>query len=368
MSKLKESITRELTYRPGAVGARARGFERCTSSHPCPVCGRKKLCSIGEHAVFCTRVSEGATCSGENDCGQFFVHPFDDTHPVERVSVAMPTPTVERAPVEVLDRANRAVLAQLSLHAIDRDALALRGFDDSTIDANAYRSTRSARPALVAQAVVAAVGEDSARRVPGIVWRHRREQGSERGWWHWRAPDGVLVPMRDLEDRVVALKVRRRDVLDGGARYLCVSSAKRQSSEADRSAFVDFEGPRAPSIVHVPRAACVLRETATRLVITEGELKADLSTALGNDPVVSIPGVGSWAAGVNLALEWGAREVAVALDMDARSNRFVADAVRRIVDELRRDGFTVSVWEWDSRFKGLDDYLAAQAAGATHAT
>ena len=114
--------------------------------------------------------------------------------------------------------------------------------------------------------------------------------------------------------------------------------------------------------MHVPRAALELRHRP--LVITEGELKADVSTALCGRPVVSLPGVGAWRMALDVVDAWGAPEVAVAFDADARSNHNVARALVCLVDALRASGARVSTWRWDGPAKGLDDYLCAKRRGA----
>lgn len=346
MGRLKDSVTRGLAYRPGGGRSGGGGFVRCTRGNPCPVCGREKFCTIGEVAVLCTRVAEGSVRTGTNDCGEFYVHMLDGAAP-ERRPPPPRAPAVERAPVEVRDRAYRAVLAQLRLDDADRAALRARGLPDAHVDANGYRTLPVEGRARLALAVVGAVGEAQARAVPGVFWK---EEG-RRGWWSFGGSAGVLVPLRDLDGRVAALKVRRRDPIEeGGPRYLYVASTKHG-------------GPSAASVVHVPEAARALRGSAPLVAITEGELKADVATALAGVPFVSIPGVGGWAQGVDLALAWGARRVEVCLDMDRLHKRDVADAARCIVSELRREGFVVGLPRWDRRFKGIDDYLAARARG-----
>lgn len=352
MSRMKDSIARGGTFRPGARGGGA-DWNDVSPGRRCPVCGADSWCQVSRDGdtVLCKRV-EGDRTKENRDGVTFYVHHMNGA-PVRHVEVAPATPRRDRAPIEVRDRAYRAALAHLTLDASDREGLTRRGLDDGTIAAICYRTMPERGRAALARAVVEAVGESAAAAVPGIVWR-TGDDGSGRGWWSFGGSPGVIVPVRDLDGRVVALKVRRRDPIGDGPRYLYVTSARHG-------------GASAASVVHVPVAARALREAATRLVITEGELKADVSTALLGAPVVSIPGVGAWASGVDLALAWGVRDVAVALDMDAMTNRRVAAAVRCIVDELRREGLTAAVWRWDPKFKGLDDYLAARAAGATHA-
>jgi hypothetical protein len=119
-------------------------------------------------------------------------------------------------------------------------------------------------------------------------------------------------------------------------------------------------GPAALSAAHIPRAALALRDRAP-LVITEGELKADVATALSDRPVVSVPGVGRWRAGVEVAHAWGARVVAVAFDADAASNPEVARHRADLLRALTASGFDARLWQWPLEAgKGLDEFLIAR--------
>ena len=324
----------------------AREWSDVSERHRCPVCNGGSWCQVSRDAdvVLCKRVAGDREKTNRNGA-VYHVHHMNGAPRWQGHEAVHVAPRMERASVAVCDRAYRAVLEQLALDAGDRAALRARGLDDEAIGANGYRSLQIRERHRLALAVINAVGEHDAAGVPGIAWK---EEG-RRGWHVLAGAPGLVIPVRDLDGRVVALKVRRRDPCDG-PRYLYVASAKHGGASANAA-------------LHVPVAARALRSTVPLLVLTEGELKADTSTALCGSPVVSIPGVGSWRMGVDLALAWGAERVAVALDMDRFTNRVVAEAAQSIVNELRRERVRVSLWQWDRRFKGLDDYLAARRRG-----
>ena len=99
----------------------------------------------------------------------------------------------------------------------------------------------------------------------------------------------------------------------------------------------------------------------TRAQISHGDLQAPPTDPFG--PAVSIAGVGQWRAGVDLARQWGARTVAVALDADAREVEAVARAQHALVRALRREGLDVQLWQWPAeQGKGLDDFLRGRSA------
>jgi hypothetical protein len=85
----------------------------------------------------------------------------------------------------------------------------------------------------------------------------------------------MLIPIRDLSSRIVALKVRRDDPAEDGPRYVYLSS-------------VGHGGPGPGSPVHVPLGTVALDGVAR---VTEGELKADLAAALSGLPTIGPAGL-----------------------------------------------------------------------------
>lgn len=337
----------DLPYQGPATFSRGgRGWADVSPLRRCPVCGGQSWCQVARDGltVLCKRVGNGGRPKSNRDGVDYYAHHLG-ARPWTP-SPEAPDPTTARASADDCDRAYRAALAALRLDDCDREGLRARGLDDGAIAANGYRSLGITGRSRIARAVVDAVGEHVAPGVPGLAWN---TGDNDRGWWTFKGSAGLLIPVRDLAGRIVALKVRRRDVEPGQQRYLYVTSARAG-------------GPSAASVVHVPRAALELRHRP--LVITEGELKADVSTALCGRPVVSLPGVGAWRMALDVVDAWGAPEVAVAFDADARSNHNVARALVCLVDALRASGARVSTWRWDGPAKGLDDYLCAKRRGA----
>lgn len=343
------SIPSTPTGTPGS----GRAWVEVSARSRCPVCEGDTWCQIARdgETVLCKRVESGRARVNRNG-EEFHVHHLGDLAGAFPRCARGPRPAPlqpTRAPVEACDAAYRAILDALPLDAGDAAALLARGLTEGDIARNGYRSLAVEGRARLARAVVAAVGEDLARGVPGVV---QRTEG-ERGWLSLAGAPGVLIPCRDGEGRIVALKVRRRDPVEG-PRYLYLTSAKAG-------------GASAPSVLHVPGLAREILDAApggpARLVVTEGELKADVSTALLDTPVVSLPGVGSWRLALDAAARWRPREVCVALDMDSTHNAHVARAASHLVDALRDAGHRTALWRWDGRFKGLDDYLAARRRG-----
>ena len=316
------------------------------------------MCGYGDFVIVCTRESEGAIREGEGALGTYWVHLIDDVPRDRRPPVQAPRPTVERATVGVRHRAYATWLNMLALSDEDRAGLRRRGLTDAQIDDLGYRTMPVEGRAAIARSIVGMVGAEEARGIPGLVWRHRRGEDPNRGWWHVRGAPGLLIPVRDIDGRIAALKVRQPRPKNPKNKYLYVTSSVRPS---DEGTYVDIAGAPAASVAHVPIASRSTRASATRLIVTEGEIKADIITALSGAATVSVPGVDAWALGVDAATAWGPEleRVHVAFDMDLRTNARVAETAECLLYELRREGFATKLLEWDiAEGKGLDDVLA----------
>jgi len=351
---MKDTIAFARTFssrgRAGVAGS--EDLVRVGSREPCPKCDRAKKCFVTRDGaeVWCTKVSEGAALSRPNQLGDLFIHRLQGQERAHAAALAQraapPAGAAERSAPDDLDRVYRSLLGRLALEARDGAALEARGLPAALVARGLYCSMPERGRAALARAVLDDQGLERARRVPGIVYRTDPADPA-RGWWSLAGPVGIVVPVLDLEGRVVALKVRRRDPCEG-PRYVYLSSA-------------GAGGPAALAAVHVPAAARDLRASGRPLVITEGELKADVATALSGRPVVSLPGVANWRRGVELARAWGARVVVVAFDADARTNPDVARHQRDLLRALAADGFDARLWQWPPEAgKGLDDFLLAR--------
>lgn len=327
-------------YGGGSLRGGGRGEWPDVSPHRrCPVCKSGSWCQVKRDGsvVLCKHVASGR--AKENRDGvTFYVHVLRG--PERPVALPPLPPSVARPPADALSRAYQSLLDALPLAAEDQAGLRARGLSDAAIAANGYATLPLEGRARLAREVIDSVGESMARSVPGVVWK---VNDAGRGWWSVGGWPGLLIPCRDPAGRIVSVKVRRRGICPDQQRYTYLTSSARGGASAD-------------STLHVPLSARAA--LGARLVITEGELKADVATTLSGWPVVSIPGVGLWREAIDFAVVSGARTVAVALDMDARTNPIVAHAQRELVQALRVRVEHVELWKWDPRFKGLDDYLA----------
>jgi hypothetical protein len=159
--------------------------------------------------------------------------------------------------------------------------------------------------------------------------------------------ENLMIPARDHQGRIVGLRMRRNEPDASGNRYYWLTSKNGPS-------------PGAPCHLSRPMAGCETDSAALR--ITEGELKADITSNRTGVKTLSIPGVTSWRKALPIIDELKPARVILSLDMDAATNPAVGAAVVRLWDELaQRTGLTATVETWDAAHKGIDDALAAEA-------
>src|SRR5262249_14859149 len=116
-------------------------------------------------------------------------------------SDAAPAARPEKADAELCHRAYQTLLEQLTLTGDHRDDLRRRGLSDIEIDRRGYRSFRNVDRGRAAKAVHHELG-DAVLAVPGFV---RGEFGVT---LHGEST-GLLVPVRDAQGLIQAIKLRR---------------------------------------------------------------------------------------------------------------------------------------------------------------
>lgn len=144
---------------------------------------------------------------------------------------------------------------------------------------------------------------------------------------------GLLIPVRGLDGKILALKVRQ-----------------------DRSPkYVWFSGGGSPSCgspCHYSRGS----NPSSTVRIVEGPLKADVVTALSPEiQTLGVGGVSNWKGALPLLKALGASKVFLAFDMDWRVNPGVAGSLKACGEALVGLGYEVLMETWDPAFKGPDD-------------
>lgn len=310
---------------------------------PCGLCGKASWCATSTDGAWaiCRRGEAGTGLRRVDKAGaEYWLYRRPGPAPETRPPAAPvpPVPTTTAADPATRHRVYRALLAELALTPVHRQALRQRGLRDEEIARREYRSLPVQGRAALARRLMERCGPDVCRRVPGFYLAQR----DGRGWWSLAGAAGLLVPVRDLDGQMVALKVRA-DTPGERSKYSTVSSATHG-------------GPGPGANVHVPLAA----PSGETVRVTEGELKGDVATALSGLLTVSLPGVALWRQALPILQARQVRRVLLAFDADWRANAHVAQALGHAALALVAAGYAVEVEIWEAALgKGIDDLLAA---------
>ncbi len=315
-----------------------RKFRNVTTAHPCPICSKPDQCSVSEDGDYCIcyRVGEPSKAKMSKDGRTYWAH---------RLTPA-PMPTEPRyhladgggrlADADTRHNIYHALLCCLDLSDGHVAALKKRGLQNG-LKAAGYRSLPERRRYRAVRKLIELGFEQHLPTVPGFFVAE-----GNGAYWTVAGRAGLLIPVRDAQERIVALQVRPDEQGKSG-KYLWLSSKKRGGS-----------GPGAP--IHVPR----FKGDKSAVRITEGALKADVATHLSDMLTLGLPGLGAWRRLPRLLQEIGAKTIRVALDADACRKRAVGDALHALTKRLLDRGFAVVLELWDeSDGKGIDDLLAA---------
>ncbi len=319
----------------------------------CRICKSPKRCAVtidGRVAKCCYAIDGGI--AREDEVGEYRLFFADDVSSAARRAHEAP-PAAPLADVDTRHRAYAALLSACGLSAEHTAGLLTRGLTPEDLAARGYASlprTSSERASVVAR-VRAEMGGTLPADVPGLH--------------HGKLPDldGVLIPVRDAQARIAALKVRRDGARD--PRYLWLSSGG--------------QGGASPgSLAHAPIGSMEMLDAAgdgQRVVrITEGPLKADVAAALSGVVTLAIPGASAIRTALPLLRELRPTAIRLAWDADARTNGHVAGglelAAHLLTTEMPAVSLELDTWAVDPAThepKGLDDALSVGACMTTHA-
>jgi hypothetical protein len=239
---------------------------------------------------------------------------------------ATPACPVDQAPPQKADgdcchRVYAALLQQLPLSEDHRQDLRRRGLPDVEIDRRGYGSLRNVDRGRAARVVRQLLG-DAVLGVPGFV------QG-EFGTTLQGEATGLLVPVRDLQGRIQAIKIRRAAAAE--PKYLYLTGGP--------------DGPSPGAPIHVPLG---VTPPAPVVRVTEGELKADVCQALDGIPTIGCPGASQWRGILPLLKVLQARTVVIAFDApDVHNKAPVFEQAEAFWRRLMDEQYEGEVEDWD---------------------
>lgn len=315
---------------------------RVTRHQPCPVCQKTTGCLLYDSYVICLRTPSERPAQGGLG-GWLHSHRSESLYQAARQAFVQPATRL--APPETLDRVYRALHSQLVLTpAHQRHLTEERQLSLETIKTRGYLSwgqgDRLRRSAL-AQNLYDLFG-GLVLDVPGLIVREQ-----SRTYLTMAGPPGILIPVRNAKDQIVAHQIRT-DQPGHSGKYVWLSSASRG-------------GPSPGSPIHVSRP--LVSQTGTRVWLTEGPLKADIASERLQEIVLALPGIQADKHFLTTLQTLQERqeitELVIALDSDWHEKEAVASARLKLAEKAARQGIPVWLADWPRQLKGLDDLLLA---------
>ena len=316
---------------------------RVSRQQPCPVCQKTHGCLLYESHVVCLRVGSDQPATGGLGGWR---HSLQEPELYRAALTTFSQPSHDRlASAATLDKVYRALHGHLTLTSHHKKHLTQeRQLSPESIQARGYQSWGQGDRLLrshLAQTMYDLHG-GVVLDVPGFLLREQ-----SRTYLTMGGPAGILIPVRNVEDQIVAHQIRTDRPGDSG-KYVWLSSTSRG-------------GPGPGSPVHVSRPPQTM--TSGRVWLTEGPLKADIASERLGEVVLALAGVQAdrhFLPTLQKLQERGEiAELVIALDSDWHDKAAVAGARMKLAEAAARQGIPVWLADWTQSLKGLDDLLLA---------
>lgn len=364
---------------PPSDGKVKTRLEHVTPERPCPVCRRPDNCATTLDGTrgYCRRVETAEDERGqrldyaklkEGRDGGWWVDltKLPDYAPRDKKQPQNEVIKYPLAPVEKRDVVYRAMLDKLDLIKRDRDDLDRRGILEG---ANQRADYRTVPGKLYATRIARELSEEGhdLKGIPGF-WREDepgKQYASEGERWrlnlnHWYR--GYMIPVKDQLGRIEGFQIRRREPKtftnpatgkeEKEPKYVWLSSDNTEKKPRP-------EGTSPGSPIHFVNVERI-RESG-HAIITEGNLKGDITAWYLDHGVITRQGVGNFPSDLGHRLRElipELRKVSVADDADLVHNKAVAKQSNRLQKSLEAAGLEVGILRWEERHgKGSDDYL-----------
>ncbi len=298
-----------------------------SKGQPCSRCRKPDWCSrsVDGKTEICHRVDdETGSARQDRNGGTYYLYSIGER--LETRALAHEAKSSEKAisleNSELIAQCYQTLLDMLPLESSHEEQLSSRGLNAEHIDLLAYGSLPRDR-AVVLNLLLQKYSPEELSSVPGFC-RGPSDSVELLG------PPGLLIPVRGINQKIIALRIRPDNPGRAG-KYQWLSSKAKGGP-----------GPGAP--VHVPIFSS---GELSRIRITEGELKADITTALTGVLTIAVPGVSNWRPVLATLKEIGPKTVVLAFDGDARLKRQVSQALEALAAELQANGYQIELETWD---------------------
>jgi len=238
-------------------------------------------------------------------------------------------------------------LNTLKLGDSEKQDLIKRGLTPEIIK-NAGYATKGATNNNLTTMAIGAVSSDF--NLEGVAGFYANEKT---GHWTCANVQGLAIPIRDIEGNIHSVLIRnaKAKVQDGKTynKYIAFSSAGKP------------KGTKVWQITHCPITKGNAREACgSEVRVTEGVLKADIATALGDVYCVGIQGLKLHNDFELIMKELEISTVRICLDAGEDGNTDMIRCKAELIEKVREIGHDVIVETWDPKYgKGIDDVIKA---------
>lgn len=304
------------------------GWSEVSRDDTCPICSKTTWCSRSEGGAvaICRRqCGEGGVEKVDRNGAPFWVHHLNGYGEAIKPKTIAHQEAPHVAAFDTLDKVYTALLAACPLSDEHRDDLVEeRGLPAEEVERRQYGSLSYSNRELITGTLEDQFGRELLLAVPGFFVQERDDKTE----LSLAGRAGLLIPVRARSGLIRAIKIRADRATEKN-RYIWLSSK-------------GFGGASPGAPVHVP-----LCDSSTETIrITEGELKADITTALSGMLTISMPGASSWQSILPVVVEIKPKSIQLAFDADKFRNRHVARAQSELFGELKRLGYQVGVLTW----------------------
>lgn len=364
-----------------------------TKKDPCPICGGDDWCGWstnnkrGIKYVFCHRTMpprgtevNGYICiANYTETSQWESIEDHENNTYKKGTYKKPSSNVTRetdykpvvnliADVETRHKAYFALLKSLKLEEKHRKYLHSEGWNDEMIsrfgivslppkDKDAYegraKSCNPFRTSLCKKLVDSGI---SLKHVPGF-------QLNQKGKWTFNGNPGIVFPCFDINRNIFQLRIRPdytqeqlayyKEIGKKPPKYVFFSSSNEYGGACNEGGYSIY----LPTCGYTP--VCF---------ITEGEKKGIVIASKRDTMSICVQGVGCFGTLFTLdkngknVLQYlkkrGVEMFVLAYDADKHSNMNVLNAEKKLIEALKKEGFSIAVCEWNLNIaKGIDDLI-----------
>ena len=193
-------------------------FREVTRGNPCSRCGRSNHCSrsIDQHFEICRKINDGSgTAKLDKNGDEYYIYYCGPKstgrtyHRSYRKTPDFDQSVPERASSQELHQVYSELLNGLSLSNSHDENLKKRGFSDDEIRKREFKSLPLKGRFSIVQRMCEKFGKTLLLKVPGF-YSNNKSRISLAG------PPGILIPVRNVQEEIIALKIRRDDEVANG--------------------------------------------------------------------------------------------------------------------------------------------------------